>query len=136
MSQNLRLAQWLPTDDSASAEEVVMVEAPSGTGKIIPTSFSTGGGPQGPQGPIGPVGPQGPKGDPGPQGPAGPQGVAGAVGATGPQGAQGPQGIPGPVGPMGGSFPDAPVDGVQYARQNAAWVAVVGLPAVIDGGTF
>ena len=92
MSQNLRVATWIPTDNTAVANEVVMVEAPSGTGKVIPTAFSTGGGPVGPQGIQGPVGNTGPPG---------------ATGATG---------------PMGGSFPDAPADGYQYLRQNNTWV--------------
>jgi hypothetical protein len=135
MTQNLRVATWIPTDDSAVLNEVVMVEGPSGTGKIIPTAFSTGGGPQGPQGIPGPVGPQGPKGDAGPVGPAGPQGVQGAQGNTGLTGPPGATGATGPVGPMGGSFPDAPADGSQYLRQNNNWV-VFSMPAVIDGGTF
>jgi hypothetical protein len=135
VSQNLRVATWIPTDDTAVLDEVVMVEAPSGVGKVIPTVFSTGGGPVGPQGPQGDVGPQGPKGDAGPAGPAGPQGVQGAQGNTGLTGPPGATGATGPVGPMGGSFPDAPADGYQYLRQNNNWVAF-SMPAVIDGGTF
>ena len=38
-------------------------------------------------------------------------------------------------GATGGSFPDAPNDGQQWARQSLAWT-VVALPGVIDGGTF
>jgi hypothetical protein len=135
MTQNMRVATWIPTDNTAVANEVVMVEAPSGTGKVIPTVFSTGGGPVGPPGPQGDVGPQGPKGDAGPQGPAGPQGVQGQQGIQGPVGNTGAQGPPGATGPMGGSFPDAPADGYQYLRQNNNWVAF-SMPAVIDGGTF
>jgi hypothetical protein len=141
MSQNMRLAQWLPTDNSADAGEVVEVTAPSGADGVIKTAFATGGGPPGPQGVPGPPGPQGPKGDvgsPGGTGPMGPQGPQGNTGSPGPPGNTGPQGPPGPV---GGSFPDAPTDGTQYARQNVSgsntWTAVVAsLPAIIDAGTF
>jgi hypothetical protein len=140
MTQNARLALWLPTTDDADPEEVVMVTAPSDAHKVIKTGFSLGGGPVGPQGPQGPVGPQGPKGDAGPQGAQGPQGVPGANGAVGPQGPQGIQGVPGPVGPQGPpgvNIPDAPNDGQLYGRQSTSWVAIdSSLPAVIDGGTF
>ena len=33
-------------------------------------------------------------------------------------------------------FPEAPTDGKQYARSMSAWTEVTSLPAVIDGGTF
>jgi len=33
-------------------------------------------------------------------------------------------------------FPEAPIDGLQYARSNAGWVVVTSMPAIIDGGTF
>jgi len=33
-------------------------------------------------------------------------------------------------------FPEAPQDGQQYARSMAAWTPVTSLPNVIDGGTF
>jgi hypothetical protein len=55
---------------------------------------------------VGDVGPPGPQSVvPGPQGPAGPQG---------------PQGVPGPTGPTG-PVPEAPINGVSYARNNALW---------------
>ena len=92
-------------------------------------------GPQGAQGPIGITGPQGIKGDTGdtgpqgPQGATGPQGIKGDTGDTGPQGPQGPQGIQGPAGATGpagangsNGISEAPVDGLTYARKNAAWV--------------
>jgi hypothetical protein len=107
---------------------------------------------QGPQGNIGPQGVQGPKGDQGSVGNTGPQGIPGqpgttgaqgpkgdtgaastvpgppgATGNTGPQGIQGIQGVPGPQGPQG-IIAEAPVDGVQYARFNATWAAVLGGP--------
>ena len=34
------------------------------------------------------------------------------------------------------AFPEAPQDGQQYARSMAAWTPVTSLPNVIDGGTF
>jgi hypothetical protein len=36
----------------------------------------------------------------------------------------------------GGSFPEAPQDGLAYGRSNAAWAQVVPVPALLDGGTF
>jgi len=33
-------------------------------------------------------------------------------------------------------FPEAPTDGKQYARSNASWTPVTSLPAVIDGGEY
>jgi hypothetical protein len=67
---------------------------------------------------------QGPQGEPGPPGIPGAPGDKGDQGDPGPEGPEGPQG---PVGPNGG-IEDAPIDGVQYARQDAAWTAVV-IPA-------
>jgi hypothetical protein len=85
-------------------------------------------GPPGPQGPPGPVGAAstipGPQGPPGADGATGPQGPAGAQGATGAPGPTGPTGPTGPQGPAG-PVPEAPTDGKQYARQNAAWSQVV-----------
>jgi ABC-type phosphonate transport system ATPase subunit len=39
MSQNVRLAMWLPTTDDADPGEVVEVVGASGSGKVIPTRF-------------------------------------------------------------------------------------------------
>lgn len=60
----------------------------------------------------------------------GPPGAPGPPGETGEPGPPGEQGFPGPPGPPGasGGLGEAPVDGVQYARQDAAWTAVV-IPA-------
>jgi hypothetical protein len=95
---------------------------------------STVPGPQGPQGPVGPAGPKGADSTvPGPQGPVGPQGnpgaqgpqgVKGDPGAAGPKGDKGDKGDPGAAGPPGG-IGEAPQDGQQYARKNAAWDVVV-----------
>ena len=110
-------------------------------------------GPQGPTGPAGPAGPTGPQGVPGAAGATGAKGDTGAAGATGsigPAGPTGPQGLPGQAGPQGsqgatgatgpkgdigatgpqgpqgadGGIPDAPSDGLQYARQDNAWTEV------------
>lgn len=150
MTQNARLALWIPTDEPADGDSIEAV-GPSSTGKVIPTEFGVGTGPAGPQGPKGDVGPQGPKGDVGPQGapgvqgvqgtqgdpgpkgdpgPQGPQGILGAQGPkgdkgdTGLQGPKGDQGIQGATGATGGNFPDAPADHQQYARQDNNWSVV------------
>ena len=136
MTQNARLALWVPSTDDADPLETIQATAPAGAGRVIPTSFGIGTGPPGPVGPQGPVGSQGPQGNVGPPGSPGPQGIQGPVGPQGPKGDQGIQGPQGIQGATGGSFPDAPADGTQYARQNNAWSAVAGAPPVIDGGTF
>lgn len=135
MSQNARLALWIPTDEPTPGE-VVEALGPSSTGKVIPTVFGLGTGPAGPQGPKGDTGSQGPKGDVGPTGGPGAQGIQGAQGNPGPEGPQGPQGPQGIQGASGGNFDDAPADGQQYARWNNDWTVVSSMPAVIDGGTF
>jgi hypothetical protein len=134
MSQNARLALWIPTDEPADGE-VIEALGPSGAGKVIQTDFTIGGGPPGPQGPQGVVGPQGPIGPVGPPGSPGAQGIPGPQGVQGPKGDQGDQGPQGIQGATGGAYPDAPADGQQYARQDNAWTAVIA-PQVIDGGTF
>ncbi len=136
MTQNARLAHWIPTTDDADAGETVTATAVSGTGKVIPTGFTLGAGPPGPAGPQGVPGSTGPKGDVGASGGPGPVGPTGATGATGAQGPVGPAGATGATGPSGGTYPDAPADGTQYARMNHTWVAVTSMPAVIDGGTY
>lgn len=99
MTQNMRLAQWLPTTDDADAGEVVAVTTPSGTGKVIKTQFGTSVGVQGP------AGPKGDPGDPGPVGPIGPAGATGAAGPTGATGATGATGLKGDIGPAGPQGP-------------------------------
>ena len=137
MTQNARIAHWLPTTNDADPDETVTATGTSGAGKVIPTAFKLGGGPPGPVGPQGPAGSQGPKGDVGPAGGAGPQGIQGPKGDPGPQGAQGIQGPQGIQGATGGNFPDAPTDGKTYGRLNNAWVEIIaGAPPIIDGGTY
>ena len=100
-------------------------------------------GPAGPSGPQGATGSQGVPGAIGPSGSQGPAGAPGADGAPGPAGPTGPQGAPGaipeapndgvqyarmslgwsPVAGGGGGIPDAPSDGYSYTRQNAGWVS-------------
>jgi hypothetical protein len=135
MTQNARLALWIPSTDDADPGETVQATGYSGGDRVIPTAFALGSGPPGPQGVPGPVGPQGPQGNAGPQGGKGDQGIQGPPGAIGPAGPQGPQGVQGIQGATGGTFPDAPNDGQQYARQSNAWTTV-SMPAVLDGGTF
>ena len=95
MTQNARVAHWIPTTDDADPTEAVAATGVSGAGKVIPTIFSSAVGPPGPIGPKGDVGPVGPKGDIGPPGGPGPQGIQGA------QGDPGPQGLTGDTGPAG-----------------------------------
>ena len=59
------------------------------------------------------------------QGPPGSQGIQGVPGPEGPGGPEGPQGIQGVQGPPG-EVTEAPVDGKQYARQDASWSEVLG----------
>ena len=84
----------------------------------------------GPQGMVGPIGPEGPKGDqgadstvPGPPGPKGDKGDTGPQGVQGSKGDKGDKGDTGAIGPPGG-LGEAPVDGKQYARQDAGWSQV------------
>jgi len=77
---------------------------------IPPPNWSSTGG----SAPASMVGPPGPQGLPGDQGPPGPQGLPGAPGAAG---APGAPGAPGAV-------QEAPMTGVQYARQSATWAEV------------
>lgn len=80
----------------------------------------------------GDTGPKGDTGDTGPQGIQGIQGVKGDTGAAGATGATGPKGDTGLQGPAGvagidgadGEVAEAPVDGKQYARKDAAWAEV------------
>jgi hypothetical protein len=134
MTQNARLALWVPSTDDATSGETIQATAVSGADRVIPTQFSIGSGPPGPVGPQGPVGAQGPQGNVGPAGSPGVQGIPGPTGPQGPQGLPGIQGPQGIQGATGGNFPDAPSDGVTYARSNGSWVATPG--AIIDGGSY
>jgi hypothetical protein len=134
MTQNARVALFIPSTDTADPGEVIQATAVSGVGRVVPTVFGLGTGPPGPQGPKGDVGAQGPQGDVGPAGGPGAQGIQGVPGPTGPQGIPGIQGPQGIQGATGGTFADAPADGTIYGRRNNIWVPTIG--AVIDGGTF
>ena len=104
--------------------------------------------------PPGPPGPPGPEGQQGVRGPAGPPGEDGADGADGADGKDGEDGLPGADGVDGedglpgadgadgkdgvdgkdgadgkdgvDGIEEAPVDGLQYARQDEGWVEVEG----------
>jgi hypothetical protein len=125
MTQNLRLANWLPTTDTADPGEIVEVRGVSGAGKIIPTRFFAQAG------------------------------SSGSVGEAPTDGkfyarSNADWSISVNEAPNDGQawgrknnswqvippFPEAPSDGQQYARQDGAWSVVTGMPAVIDGGTF
>ena len=58
----------------------------------------------------------GPQGIQGPQGPQGEQGIQGPAGPTGPQGE--------PGGSSSGGIEEAPIDGLQYVRQDATWMEI------------
>jgi len=129
MSQNARVAMWVPTATPSDLEAVISTQGPAVDG-VLPTAFEdkadTTIGPEGPQGP------QGVPGIPGPVGPKGDLGPPGATGATGPQGPQGAVGATGPVGPQGpqGIIAEAPTDGLIYGRSMSAWT-VTGASSVL-----
>jgi hypothetical protein len=123
MTQNARLALFVPTTDDADPGEIVEIRGPSGGGKVIPTIFNTQ---LGASSGI-------------PDAPAdnkfyARQNAAWAitVGEAPSNGnLYGRKGAGWMVIPP---FPEAPSDGNQYARQNGSWTVVIGLPAVIDAG--
>ena len=55
-------------------------------------------------------------------------------GPPGPMGPEGPQGAEGPIGPNGG-IPEAPVNGLQYARQDANWAQIAVPPNIVTNPT-
>jgi phage gp45-like len=126
------------TGATGAASTVPGPQGPQGPQGVTGATGSQGvKGDAGPQGLTGPQGPIGPASTvPGPAGPTGPQGVKGDTGATGPQGATGATGATGPQGAPGSDSPltEAPTDGKQYARQNAAWSAVTA-SAVLSSDT-
>ena len=93
-------------------------------------------GPQGPQGPQGKPGAEGPPGADGADGADGTNGTDGADGTNGVDGKDGADGLPGVDGKDGedglpgadgaDGVGEAPVDGLQYARQDEGWVEVEG----------
>jgi hypothetical protein len=109
MSQNARIALWIPTSNDADASEAVTAIGVPGPGGVIPTTFAAAVGAPGPAGPQGVAGPPGPVGNAGPPGQKGDQGlpgIKGDTGAQGPQGIQGPQGATGLTGPTGPRGPN------------------------------
>jgi len=135
MTQNMRLAQWLPTTDDADAGEVVAVKSPSGAGKVIPTEFGTSVGIPGPQGPKGDTGDPGPSGPIGPKGDTGLTGATGATGSQGPQGLKGDQGDVGPAGPTGSTGADSTVPGPAGPQGLQGPVGPVGPASTVPGPT-
>ena len=125
MTQNARLALFVPTTDTADPGEIIEVRGISGPGKVIPTIFNTQlGASEG----I-------------PDAPADNRfyarrnaaweiGVGEAPNDGTMYGRKGAGWIVIPP------FPEAPTDGQQYARMNASWTVVSSMPAVIDGGQF
>ena len=89
MSQNLRVATWIPIADPDQLGEVIAATGPASANEIVPTAFSIGGGPKGDKGD---------KGDPGTNGT---NGVDGAPGAKGDKGDKGDPGIQGQQGVKG-----------------------------------
>jgi hypothetical protein len=85
-------------------------------------------GPPGPPGPEGQQGVRGPAGPPGEDGADGVDGKDGEDGLPGADGADGKDGVDGKDGADGkdGVVEEAPVDGLQYARQDEGWVEVEG----------
>ena len=116
MTQNLRLALWVPTADPAAIGDGIATTSAPSASHALKTQFTIPGsgapGPQGPQGPPGPAGSQGaqgPQGMPGGAGPTGPAGPQGPTGNTGPTGAAGSAGSQGPAGNTGPAGPQGPV---------------------------
>jgi hypothetical protein len=72
MSQNARVAMWVPTATPADVEAVISTTGPPVDG-VLPTGFEELG--DAATGPAGPQGPQGVPGVTGPPGPTGPQGI-------------------------------------------------------------
>jgi|GEM_PF-1359173 len=95
--------------------------APGAKGDTGATGPAGPAGPKGDTGAAGATGAQGPAGEQGPKGDAGPIGPTGAKGDTGAQGPKGDKGDKGDQGVPGTPFPEAPADGLPYARQSAGW---------------
>jgi hypothetical protein len=124
MTQNRRLAAWLPTSNDADPGEIVEVRGTSGAGKVIPTAFRLppGAGAGINEAPIDDLYYARVNGDWLVTVEEAPQ--DGQIWARKSAAWQ-------PVAP----FPEAPADGKQYARSDGDWVEIV-LPPIIDGGTY
>lgn len=89
---------------------------------------------EGVQGPIGPIGPIGPEGPEGPQGPSGADGDVGELikdQSIGLNTTWSSQKIDGLLDTIPDRFPEAPIDGNQYARSDKDWEQVI-LPTPAD----
>lgn len=106
MSQALRVALFVPTEDPPEVGDGIVTKANEIAADVLPTRFLLGGGSGGGGIPEAPI-----------DGTTYGRKDAGWVPATG----------------GSGGISEAPQDGTPYLRQNAGWVA---FPAVIDGGTF
>ena len=109
MSQALRVALWVPTEDPPEVGDGVVTKAAQLAAKVLPTRFllgGTGGGGGGiPEAPLD-------------------NKIYGRINA-------GWQEVPSGGG-GGGGIAEAPTDGKPYARQDGAWLAF----DIIDAGTF
>jgi hypothetical protein len=108
MTQALRVALWVPTEDPPDASnDGILTKAAQIAAKVLPTRFALGGGGSGgggiPEAPI--------------DGKTYGRKDAGWTQVTG---------------GTGGGIPEAPNDGNPYVRQSNAWVSI----AVIDAGTY
>jgi len=125
MTQNARLALYVPTGADADPGEIIEIRGTAALGQPIPTRFS----PQ--AGAVGGIGEAPLDGEFYARRNADWEVTIGASPEDGQMYAR--QGDGWAVSPP---FPEAPADGKQYARSNANWVVVTSMPAVIDGGTF
>lgn len=123
MTQNRRLAAWLPTSNDADIGEIVEVRGSSGAGRVIPTAFRLppGAGAGIDEAPLDDIYYARQNGDWQPAVEEAPDdGLLWARKSLAWQ-----QVTP---------FPEAPADGKQYARMNATWVEVAAQD--MDGGVF
>lgn len=112
MSQALRVALWVPTEDPPEVGDGVVTKAAQLAAKVLPTRFFLGGG--------------GGTGSGIPEAPIDNNYYARRNAAWYEVDA------PGTGGGGGGGIDEAPIDGKPYVRVDAAWVAF----DVIDAGTF
>jgi len=125
MTQNARVALFIPTTDDSDPGEIVEARGAPSAQKVIPTRFSAQSGSGGSVG----------------EAPVDGKFYARSnadwtrtVNAAPNDGLM--YGQKSNAWQVVAPFPEAPTDGKQYARSNAAWTEVTSLPAVIDGGTF
>lgn len=124
MTQNRRLAAWIPTTDDADPGEIVEIRGVSGSGKVIPTAFraQAGAGAGINDAPYDDLYYARVNGDwlvtveEAPN-----DGNSWARKSLAWQQVAG--------------FPEAPLDGKQYARKDGDWSEITP-PTILDGGTF